>query len=124
MLYRTTILSTLGGLRHARVEDVFHALKSSHPAMSITTVYRNMKTLEDQGDIVGFLHPDGSARYEVHSDEAHQHLICEACGAILEVKFRFVEELSQSLRERAQFTIHSGKVNMVGRCAGCEGAQG
>lgn len=120
MLYRTTILTVLGDLRHARVEDVFHALKPSHPAVSITTVYRNIKTLEERGDIVGFLHPDGSVRYEVHSNDPHQHLICEICGAILEVKFRFVEELSKSLEERARFRIHSRKVNMVGRCAGCD----
>jgi len=119
MLYRTTILTALVGLRHARAEDVFYALKSSHPAVSITTVYRNIKTLEERGDIVGFLHPDGSVRYEVGSTDPHQHLICEICGVILEVKFMFVEELSKSLEERARFKIHSRKVNMVGKCAGC-----
>lgn len=120
MLYRNIIFVAIQRLGHARVEDVFHSLKPEYPAISITTVYRNMKTLERKGEIMAFPHPDGSLRYEAHREDFHQHLICEACGAIVEVKFGFVEELAQSLKERAKFRIYSHKLSMPGRCVGCE----
>ncbi|MBI3334989.1 MAG: transcriptional repressor [Candidatus Portnoybacteria bacterium] len=113
-------MNTLGQKRHARVEDIFGALKNEHPLMSLATIYRNLKTLERKGEVTGFLHPDGAARYELRGNSIHQHLVCEACGAIREVELGFLEELSQNIKKRAGFTIHTHRLSMVGRCDGCK----
>jgi len=119
MRYRKEIISILGKKRHVRVEDIFYALKNEHPLMSLATIYRNLKSLEQKREVNGFLHPDGAIRYELRGTSAHQHLVCEACGNIREVQFGFLEELSQNLKERAGFSIHTHRVIMVGRCNQC-----
>lgn len=119
MRYDQEILSVLKQKRHQRVEDIFHALKHAYPLVSVATVYRNLKRLSEQGNVASLLHPDGSARYELRDERTHQHLVCESCGTIIEIKFGFVEELSINLKEKAGFHLHEHRLAMVGRCSGC-----
>jgi len=119
MRYDQEILSVLKQKRHQRVEDIFHALKNAYPLVSVATVYRNLKRLTEQGSVASLLHPDGSARYELHDVNAHQHLVCDNCGTIIEIKFGFVEELSANLKSKANFHLHAHRLSMVGRCSGC-----
>jgi len=120
MLYRATISKILEHSGHARVEEIFHELKKDNPRLSIATVYRNLKTLQEQEVIIGFLHPDGSARYELKNATPHQHLICKDCGKIYEIKFTFLPQLTQSVRERAGFQIHEEYMTIMGKCLECD----
>lgn len=120
MLYRNTILTVLAHTRHMRAEDIFYKLKQQHAGVSITTIYRNIKSLEKRGVVVSLLHPDGSARYELKETLDHQHLICQDCGKVFEIKFGFLAQLSESLKERAQFEILEEHVAFVGTCIECK----
>ncbi len=121
MMHRATIAKILERVPHARVEEIFHELKKDNPLLSIATVYRNLKTLQSQGIIFGFLHPDGSVRYELKNDQPHQHLICKDCGKVYEIKFAFLPQLAQRVRERAGFQIHEEYMAIVGKCLECVG---
>ncbi len=120
MRYRQAILHILSQRRHLRVEELFTPLKERYPLISLATVYRNLKALEGRSEVVAFLHPDGAVRYELPSNEHHQHLVCEVCGAVIEIQFGFVEELSQHLQERANFNLHPHRLSIVGRCVSCQ----
>lgn len=119
MNYKAQILHVLGAVRHARVEELFNALKAQSSMVSIATVYRNLKRLEQSGDIVAFLHPDGAVRYELAGPQGHQHLVCENCGVIIEVTLGFMPELSANLKERAKFHVHPDRLSIIGRCENC-----
>lgn len=120
MRYRNAILNLLSQKRHLRVEELFSPLKEQYSFVSLATVYRNLKALEERGEVVTFLHPDGAARYELPPSEHHQHLVCESCGVVIEVQFGFVDELSQHLRKRANFNLHPHRLSIVGRCVSCK----
>jgi len=120
MRYRKQIVSLLAGQRHLRVEEIFNALKAEYALLSMATVYRNVKQLEQGGEIWGFLHPDGSVRYEGVNDQAHQHLVCEQCGLITEVALGFIEDLYVSLKEKTNFHLHTHRLLMIGRCVNCQ----
>ena len=119
MTYRNLISDIAARLSHPRVEDIFRELKKEHSGVSLATVYRNLKALESQGVILSFLHPDGSVRYELKNAQTHQHLICKSCGKIHEIKFAFLPQLAQSVRERAGFQIHEEHMSIVGMCVKC-----
>lgn len=120
MRYKKEISTILASKRHARVEEIYNALKKRHALLSVATVYRNVKILAEKGEIIGFFHPDGAVRYELPSNEEHQHLVCEGCSAVVEIQFGFVKELSQNLEKRANFTIHSRRLSIVGLCSNCK----
>lgn len=120
MRYKDAILDLLSQRRHLRVEELFAPLKERYPFISLATVYRNVKSLEKKGEVVAFLHPDGAVRYELPAGQHHQHLVCESCGVVIEIQFGFVDELSQHLKERANFSLHPHRLSMVGRCVSCQ----
>lgn len=120
MRYKKEIIDILTSQRHARVEDMYNALKKQHTFLSVATVYRNVKILERKREIIGFSHPDGTIRYEITPREHHQHLICEECGVIKEIQFGFIEELSQNIEKRINFTLHRHRLSIIGICSDCK----
>ncbi|GAA0423425.1 hypothetical protein Acor_73720 [Acrocarpospora corrugata] len=51
--------------------------------IGLTTVYRAMSSLVDAGLVHAF-NQDGEATYRVCGPARHHHLICRACGLVLE----------------------------------------
>lgn len=119
MRYQQEIIHVLKGKRHLRVEEIFGILKGVHPRVSMATVYRNLKQLERAGEVAGFLHPDGSIRYEIQTQTPHQHLVCDNCGTVIEITLGFIDELAGNLKEKANFHVHTHRLTIVGRCAKC-----
>ena len=79
-----------------------------------------MKLLADSGLATARQFGDGQTRYEAAAGEAHHdHLICTACGEIVE----FADEQSGTHQElvarRHGFDVDSHKLELYGRCARC-----
>ena len=69
---------TQGG-GHPTAEELYQRLKPDNPALSLATVYRNLRQLEACGRLRRVAVPDGSDRYDGRLDP-HEHMICETCG--------------------------------------------
>jgi Fur family ferric uptake transcriptional regulator len=55
----------------------------------------------------------------------HHHLMCEECGAMLDVTVppaieRQLDEALAKLAEGSGFTLHHHRLDLVGRCAKCK----
>lgn len=82
---RQLILRTLGSDRsHPSAEEVYTKLRAVTPQLSLATVYRNLNSLADKGQVRRIRIPGGADRYEVALSE-HDHLICEKCGCVVDV---------------------------------------
>lgn len=119
MRYQQEITRVLSEKRHLRVEEIFGILKAAHPRMSMATVYRNLKQLQKAKEVAGFLHPDSSIRYELRAQPPHQHLVCDACGIVIEITLGFIEELAGNLKEKANFHLHPHSLAIIGQCVVC-----
>ena len=69
---------------HVTAEDVARLVQAEHPDVHLSTVYRTLDTLEHHGVVDRINLGPGGAVYHL-SDHAHHHLICEVCGAVIEV---------------------------------------
>ena len=105
---------------HVSVEELTAIVRRGSPAVGYTTVYRAMKVLVDCGLAAAHEFGDGQTRYE-HALERthHDHLICTACGAILEFEDHDIEELQEGVARRHGFEIASHRMELYGRCADC-----
>ncbi len=106
---------------HPTVEEIYQALKREMPGLSLATVYRTLRYLEEMGLVRKAPSIDDKMRYEVELG-AHAHFVCRNCGAILDVPLdcgacpqlqRWVEEGEVELEE-CQLIIY-------GLCKGCKG---
>ena len=101
---------------HPTAETLYTELKSSMPNLSIATVYRNLKQLEDMGEVSAII-TDGATRYD-YNVKPHAHFFCNRCGAVLDLDAdnnRIVE----IGRKNFVGTIEGGEVNFYGICPEC-----
>lgn len=108
---------------HLSAHDLAAAVHRALPDVHLSTIYRSLDSLEELGvvDHVHFGH--GRAIYHL-ADEPHQHLVCEGCGAVVQVPDDVFAELSATLTRAYGFTIRPHHFAVVGRCAACADAHG
>jgi Fur family ferric uptake transcriptional regulator len=108
---------------HVSVEEVVLRVRRLDPRISVATVYRTMKLLADCGLAVPRQFGGGQTRYEAAAGRGHHdHLICTACGAIVEFANERIESLQALVARRHGFEVQSHKLELYGRCARCRGA--
>jgi Fur family ferric uptake transcriptional regulator len=110
----------MGG--HVPVDTLVAQVRQVDPGISVATVYRTMKLLAECGLAVPRDFGDGKARYEPASHRhghSHDHLVCTACGAILEFESQRIEALHRRVAQRLGFEVQRRHVELFGRCAGC-----
>ncbi|MEN8873649.1 MAG: Fur family transcriptional regulator, partial [Pacificibacter sp.] len=81
---------------HPDVEELFARASAQDPNMSLATVYRTVKTLEERGILAKVEFGDGRARYEAAGRAHHDHLIDVDTGTIIE----FVDPEIEALQEK------------------------
>ena len=71
---------------HLSVDEVHERVRLLSPYVDLSTVYRTVMFLKQQG-VIGELRLDGQpVRYEaIHSGHEHHHAVCSVCGAMIEV---------------------------------------
>jgi Fur family ferric uptake transcriptional regulator len=108
----------LAAREHVSVEDLTRRVR--HRGIGQATVYRTLKLLADCGLAAPRQFGDGVTRYEPLAEHAHHdHLICTACGKIVEFQDPRIEALQVKVARRHGFTVESHKLELYGRCAAC-----
>lgn len=81
---------------HPDVEELHARASARDPGISLATVYRTVKTLEEAEILEKVDFGDGRARYEDAERDHHDHLIDMDSGRVIE----FVDEEIEALQER------------------------
>jgi Fe2+ or Zn2+ uptake regulation protein len=108
---------------HVTAQALAERVQASHPDIHASTVYRTLDTLTELG-VVEHTHLGHGATVYHLTDERHQHLVCERCGAVVEVPLRAFDPLVTELRATYGFTVHPEHVALVGRCRACAATAG
>ena len=79
---RTEILRELAGSEeHPDAETILARVRQRIPAISVDTVYRTLRLLEDSGVIARVGSIRDRARFDANTDR-HHHFVCTECGMI------------------------------------------
>ena len=117
---RAIISALVRGSGHITAEELTAVVQAAHPDVHASTVYRCLETLGELG-IVEHAHlGHGPAVYHL-ADDTHQHLVCETCGAVVEVPAEVFAATATRLRDEYGFTATLGHFAIVGRCSACTG---
>jgi Fur family transcriptional regulator, ferric uptake regulator len=115
---RVIIEAMLGAEHHLTVEELAADVQTDHPEIHLTTVYRTVEALEALGIVYHVHLGHGPAQWHL-ADDAHQHLVCQSCGAVLEAPDEVFEQLRDQLSGRFGFVPDARHFALVGWCAGC-----
>lgn len=115
---RDAILNSLRSRKdHPTAEQLFFDLKGEYPALSLATVYRNLKVLEGEGEIIKF-HTDSGDRFDADTSE-HYHFICQRCKKIIDLKSETGEGLCTLFKD-FDGEIRSCNLQLFGFCPECK----
>ena len=90
---------------HPDVEELYRRASEIDDRISISTVYRTVKLLEDAGIIARHDFGEGRARYEQASDEHHDHLIDLRSGKVIEFRNARIEELQREIARELGYKL-------------------
>lgn len=99
---------------HPTAETVYEAVRKEIPNISLGTVYRNLKQLEDEGDIITISSTLDRLNYD-GCVKPHQHFICSVCNRIIDLDMK--SHISEA--EKLGFEVDRENTVLYGRCAGC-----
>ena len=116
---RAAVYEYLSGVgHHPTAEEVFLAVKSKVPRISLATVYKNLEALVQCGAVSKLTYGDASARYDIRTDH-HYHTRCLECGKIWDLDAGEGAELLKRIKPQAGFEVQDYRLELLGRCRGC-----
>ncbi len=115
---RALVTALLEADGHVTAEDLAETVQRSHPDVHRSTIYRTLDALEERG-VVDHVHL-GHGRAVFHLlDDPHQHLVCEACSAVIEAPDALFRPLAKRLLSDYGFVLRPNHFAVLGRCATC-----
>ena len=105
---------------HPTAEDIYMIVKGNDPAVSRSTVYRNLGLLSENGIIQKISMLVGPDRYD-YIYKKHNHAICTKCGKIFDFEYDFkLEKLKKSIKEQTGIEVSSENIAIEGICEICK----
>jgi Fur family ferric uptake transcriptional regulator len=115
---------------HLSAEDIYLLLRGTYPGIGLTTVYRTLDILEQMRIVHRFEFGQDRAKYELTEEyghkQHHHHLICKACGRIIDYydfvdeEKSFIDKTENALEKKHAFEIKEHLIHFYGVCPECK----
>jgi Fur family ferric uptake transcriptional regulator len=113
---RRIILEILHGTEgHPDATQIFEQAVAMDHRISLATVYRTMKALEESGAIQRHAFGGGPARFEQAAAQHHDHLIDLDTGEVIEFASARIEALQEEIAARLGYEIVHHRLELYGR---------
>lgn len=99
---------------HPDVEMLYRRATALDSRISIATVYRTVRLLEEANILERHDFGDGRARYEELPEEHHDHLIDVETGAVIEFQNSEIEELQRKIAETLGYRLVDHRLELYG----------
>lgn len=104
---------------HLDAQEIHERARARGNPLSLATVYRTLNVLKETG-LVHELHLDDEHHhYELTGKEAHSHLVCLACGCVIEVDSTAFFEVATAVGQAHAFEVTTTQVELSGYCQHC-----
>ena len=105
---------------HFEVEDFIDTFRSNTQKLSRATVYRTIKQLLEAGLLQKISTREGKVYYERSiPHHHHDHLICNQCGKIFEIKDEDIHTKLEAICSSKGFVSEYRSLHIYGTCQKC-----
>lgn len=95
--------------RHMTADEIFFVAKLKMPSIAMATVYNNLNAMNEAG-LIHRVHIDGAADCFDKITEPHDHLLCDGCGRISDIRIPgLADTIGTALGETPEYyelTVH------------------
>ncbi len=119
---RIMILSAIDNSKnHISAEEIYAQIAVRYPNVNISTVYRTLGLLKRLGLVTETDLGEGRVRYHAAEKGRHHHLVCQECGAIIDLDESLLTSLKSALLREYKFRADLRHLAILGRCVNCGG---
>ena len=108
----------MGTQEHPSAEMVYDALRSEIKGLSLGTVYRNLRLLEDLGKVRRVASYNGTERYDACCGD-HVHFVCQNCGAVHDIAEAELEQVRGAINLPEGYQLGQLNLTISGLCPEC-----
>ena len=103
---------------HPSAETIYADLRPESPELSLGTVYRNLKLLEELGKVRRVVSFRGTERYDACCGD-HAHFLCAKCGLLMDLGDSHIQTLRSILVLDPDYSISKLDLTVTGVCPNC-----
>ncbi|WP_273787782.1 MULTISPECIES: Fur family transcriptional regulator [Bartonella] len=100
---------------HPNAFEIFQRANEIDSSISLSTVYRTMKTLEGNGTIHRHSFSGGPSRFEQADGQHHDHLIDIETGQVIEFHSDVIEKLQEEIAKSLGYDIIHHRLELYGK---------
>lgn len=105
---------------HPSAETVYNALRPEIPGLSLGTVYRNLRLLEELGMVRRITAVQGGERYDAICHD-HLHFYCSGCGTLHDIPAVGTEDIRAAIPLESGYRFDKLELTLTGLCPDCSG---
>ncbi len=99
---------------HPDVDELHRRSTRIDKSIALSTVYRTVKLLEDNGILKRHDFGDGKARYEHADEHHHDHLIDTKTNDVIEFHSEEIEELQRQIAHKLGYRLTGHRMELYG----------
>lgn len=103
---------------HPDAMELYRRAVAEDASVSLTTVYRTLKVLEERGEIHRHAFEGGPSRFEPAAAAHHDHLIDLDTGQVIEFRSEKIEALQREIARGLGYDIVHHRLELYGRKRG------
>ena len=117
---RMMVMSAIANSEHhISAEEIYVQVVAKYPHVNISTVYRTLDLLKRLGLVTETDLGGGRVRYHPADKGHHHHLVCQECGAIIDLDESVLSSLKSQLLQEYKFSADLRHLAIFGRCSNC-----
>ena len=103
---------------HPTADQVYTAMRTKIPNISLGTVYRNLNLLADTGEILRLQVGDKTDHFD-YDTSPHHHFVCKKCGAVIDLAMPSIDSVMETATLGFNGTIKGYDIYFYGTCEAC-----
>ena len=105
---------------HLDARELYRRASEGNSKISLATVYRNLRLFKEQGLIEEKHLGQMRCYYEIRRGAEHQHLVCRACGQVIEFESPLIRQLVAEVQRNNDFSVTEVELYLAGYCSKCK----
>lgn len=107
------------------VKDICEFFEEIGNKINITTIYRYLDKLSNEGTVMKYTSDDGKSFCFKYMDEnkachEHFHLQCSSCGKIIHLDCTYMDSIIKHISDFHDFDLRCDKSVLYGKCHECK----
>jgi Fur family transcriptional regulator, peroxide stress response regulator len=106
---------------HPTAEWLYEEVKKEMPNISLGTVYRNLRVMKREGEILELEQTGTYRRFDANSAN-HYHFRCDGCGRVFDIDEPVVPGIDERVERNTGFKVSHHRLEFRGLCCECQTA--